>query len=119
LAQFSEDVGVGMEIIWDLLIFLVLVAVGLVVLNLVARARWDRLHPLRMVWRLVPHRYHRITVADRRSAADPLAVRAERSVGLRRRRRLEGVPLGLRGRILREGLDMLPVEFSPRRSGCT
>ena len=43
LAQFSEDVGVGMEIIWeiiwDLLIFLVLVAVGLVVLNLVARAR--------------------------------------------------------------------------------
>jgi hypothetical protein len=39
LVQFSEEVGVGMEIIWDLLIFLVLVAVGLVVLNLVARAR--------------------------------------------------------------------------------
>ena len=73
-----------------------------------------------MVWRLVPYRHHRITVADRRSAADPLAVRAARSVGFADGgERLEGVTLGLRGRILREGLDMLPVEFSPRRSGCT
>jgi hypothetical protein len=31
--------GVAMEVVWDLLVFLALVAVGLVVLNLLARRR--------------------------------------------------------------------------------
>jgi hypothetical protein len=31
--------GVAMDVVWDLLIFLALVAVGLVVLNLLARRR--------------------------------------------------------------------------------
>jgi hypothetical protein len=34
-----EDAGVVMEVIWDVLVFLALVAVGLVVLNLLARRR--------------------------------------------------------------------------------
>jgi hypothetical protein len=32
-------VGVAMDVVWDLLVFLALVAVGLVVLNLLARRR--------------------------------------------------------------------------------
>jgi hypothetical protein len=32
-------VGSAMEVVWDLLVFLVLVAVGLLVLNLLARRR--------------------------------------------------------------------------------
>jgi hypothetical protein len=32
-------VGVAMHVVWDLLVFLALVAVGLVVLNLLARRR--------------------------------------------------------------------------------
>jgi hypothetical protein len=32
-------VGVAMDVVWDLIVFLALVAVGLVVLNLLARRR--------------------------------------------------------------------------------
>jgi hypothetical protein len=37
--QPCEMLESGMEVIWDLLVFLALVAVGLVVLNLLARRR--------------------------------------------------------------------------------
>jgi hypothetical protein len=35
----DERVGVAMDVVWDLVVFLALVAVGLVVLNLLARRR--------------------------------------------------------------------------------
>ena len=39
-AAFSMSrVGVAMDVVWDLLVFLALVAVGLVLLNLLARRR--------------------------------------------------------------------------------